>query len=226
MRRLRLVLIAIILGCVLRGHLAAEPNGSISGTVIDENGKPVSSALVRVDPINEGPRSGIVRQTETDKAGHFFIDTLQLDSYKVFAMKESDGYPNTAFAFYSNQAFSTVTLLEGAPSTTLVLKVGPRAGLMTGTVADLITGKPVNSTFLLRRAADSDNWISFSQPSEYRVLVPPNTDVVFEVSAPGYETFYYGGNLDSLRRQPIHLNSLQEMKVNIQLRPTRSVSSN
>jgi hypothetical protein len=53
----------------------------------------------------------------------------------------------------------------------------------------------------------------------YRVLLPPNTDILIEVSAPDYKTFYYGGTSDSLQRSPIRLESGQEPKLDIRLDP-------
>ena len=147
------------------------------------------------------------------------MDDLELMTYKVFAMKESSGYPNTAAAFYSNHIFPTATLTATTPVVDLVLKVGPPAGVITGAVRDATTGNPVDAAFLLRRAADLDNWISMSQRSDYRVLVPPLVEVSVEVSAPGYKTWYYGGASDPTDRVPIRLESREVMKLDIQLEP-------
>jgi hypothetical protein len=212
------VVVAVVLThyCIVL-YSAGQTNGSVHGAVMDEKGEPVSAARVTVDPLGGAPRSDIVREAETDKNGHFSIADLELGAYKVFAMKEAAGYPNTAFAFYSNHIFPTVTLTATAPVVDMVLKIGPPAGVIKGAVRDANTGKPVNAGFLLRRAADRENWVSLSQQAGYRVLVPPSTDIIFEVSAPGYKTWYYGGDADSLKRSPLHLESSQEIKVDVQL---------
>ena len=126
--------------------------------------------------------------------------------------------PNTAFAFYSDHLFPTATLTATAPVVDMVLKVGPPAGVIKGDVRDAQTGKPVSAGFLLRRAADHENWISIAQQPSYRVLLP-RADIIFEVSAPGYKTWYYGGEPDVLKRSPLHLESAQEIKVDVQLVP-------
>ena len=156
---------------------------------------------------------------ETDKNGHFIMNNLDLTDYKVFAMKEAAGYPNTAASFYSNNAFPTVTLTAGAPEVEVTLRVGPPAGIMSGIVKDAVTGAPVSASVLLRRTSDPDKWISMSQKAEYRVLLPPSVDVCVEVSAPGYKTWFYGGTSDTLKRSPIQLESSKEMKLDIQLEP-------
>jgi len=198
---------------------AAQLPGVISGSVINERGLPVAQAQVRVDPLDGRPTIGAVRTVETDKDGHFIMNNLELITYKVFAMKESAGYPNTAFGFYSSHIFPTVTLTASLPTADITLKVGPLTGVMSGSVTDAVTGTPVLAGFLLRRASDPGNWISMSQKADYRVLVPPSVEVSIEVSAPGYRTWYYGGPSDPLRRSPIRLESGEEIRLDIQLQP-------
>jgi Carboxypeptidase regulatory-like domain len=196
----------------------AQESGTIRGAVVDDVGKPVVTAQVIVDPADGRPRSNGVRLVETDGSGRFSMGNLAMGTYKVFAKKDSAGYPDTSFAFYSNHMFTTATLTSGAPEVDLILKVGPAASMLTGLVTDA-EGHPINATFLLRRASDRDNWISMSQRPEYRILVPPSTDVLLEVSAPGCKTWYYGGPADALGRSPIRLESGKQMKLDVQLHP-------
>jgi hypothetical protein len=213
------VISAIVYACLVLPSAVAQHAGSVRGTVLDENGIAVVAARVSVDPLDGRPRASAVREAETDKNGHFAIDNLELGAYGVFAMKESSGYADTASAFYRDHVFPTATLTADVPAVDLIVKIGPPAVVITGLVTDATTNKPLDTAFLLRRAADPDNWISLSQRPRYRVLVPPLTDVSFEVSAPGYKTYYYGGASDSLRRPPVRLESGQEMRLDIQLEP-------
>jgi hypothetical protein len=196
----------------------AEQPGAIRGVVVDEVGKPVASAQVIVDPIDGRPRGNAVQVVETDTTGRFSMGDLDFGSYKVFAKKDSAGYPDTSFAFYSNHIFATATLTPDVPVASLILKVGPAAGVVVGVVTDPENG-PIGATFLLRRAADPDNWISLSQRPDYRIMVPPGVDVLLEVSATGFKTWYYGGPSDSLRRVPIRLETRKEMRLDIHLEP-------
>ena len=226
MRNQSAALASLCLALVLTSsHSVGQTTGSIRGTVINDNGDPVAAAQVRVDPLMVGPRSDAVRLTETDTVGRFIMNNLDLTSYKVFAMKESAGYPNTAFGFYSHNIFPTVTLTASVPTANITLKVGPPSGVMLGSVTDAATGALVSAGFLLRGTSDPNNWISMSQKANYRVLVPPSVEVTFEVSAPGYQTWYYGGSSDPLKRAPIRLKSGEEMRLNIQLEP-KDKSSN
>lgn len=218
--RARSVLLATSLAAFLPiASAATQRPGSISGTVVNETGSPVVQAQVRVDPLDGRVRASPVRMVETDKDGHFIMNDLDLMSYKVFAIKESVGYPNTAFGFYSNNVFPTVTLTASVPTADIALKVGPPAGVVSGSVIDAVTGVPLSAGFLLRRISDPGNWISMSQRADYRVLVPPSVEVSVEVTAPGYKTWYYGGPSDPMKRNPIRLASREEMKLDIQLEP-------
>jgi hypothetical protein len=193
--------------------------GSIQGTVVNEKGMPVPVAQVRVDPLDGRPRADAVLIVETDRSGHFLVSNLELESYKLFAMKESLGYADTAAAFYSNNVFPTVTLTASVPTVDITLRVGPPAGVLSGRVSSAVSGDPVPGAILLRRVLDPGYWISMSQKPDYRVLLPPSAEVIVEVSAPGFKTWYYGGPSDALKRAPIRLESGKEMKLDIQLEP-------
>jgi hypothetical protein len=218
--RARSPILAILsVALALISYSAGQLAGSIRGMVVDEKNVPIPAAQVRVDPLDSRPRADVVLLVETDGSGHFSVNNLQLQSYKIFAMKEPSGYPNTAFGFYSNNFFPIVTLSASVPTADITLKLGPPDGVISGSVTDAVTGAPVPTGFLLRRISDPDNWISMSQKANYRVLVPPSVEVSVEVSAPGYKTWYYGESSDPMKRNPIRLESREEMKLDIQLQP-------
>jgi hypothetical protein len=81
----------------------ASASGTVEGTMLNEKGKPVVDAAVNVD--NGKPTIGAIRYFRTDKKGHFVIDHLAWGKYKVFAQKESEGYPDSTWAFYSDNVF-------------------------------------------------------------------------------------------------------------------------
>jgi hypothetical protein len=189
----------------------AQSRGSISGTVQDETGKPVSEAKVRADPMDRQPVGSAVRYVQTDAEGHFRIDHLDWGKYKVFAEKEEAGYPDTYWSFYSDDAFLVATLTPLAPVADIRISLGPKAGVIKGVVRDSITGAPLNAGFKLTRATDPKKWISTSVSSDYRVLLPPSTDVLLEVSAPGFKTWTLSA--------PLRLQAGTEMHLDIPLEP-------
>jgi hypothetical protein len=191
--------------------------GTISGTVVGEDGAPLVAAKVNADAVDNRPTGSLVRYVETDSNGQFVIDQLRWGKYRVFAKKEDAGYPDLQWSFYSNDVFPTVVVASSTPTVKLRIHLGPKAGILVGSVTDAITGAPVNPGFKLSLAGDRAKWISTSMPSGYRVFLPPSTDVLLEVSAQGYETWYYGGLADLSRRKPLNLESGSQMTLDIPL---------
>src|SRR5579864_6287891 len=129
--------VLLVTSFLLPFALAQQP-GVVGGVVIDEKGSPVAEAIASVEPL--GMQMGTaIPQAEADKEGRFLIEHLALASYKVFAKKVSADYRDTSFAFYSNHSFSTVTLTASAPSADVILKIGPPAGILQGSVTDAAT---------------------------------------------------------------------------------------
>ena len=196
----------------------AIPQGRIRGVVVDEEGKPIQHA--EVWPHVRHPTIGALRFVETDANGRFEIDRLEFDTFNVFAKKEDEEYPDMGFAFYYEGLPHIVRLSPDEPVANANLKIGPKAGVLTGSVTDKVTGKAIDPAFMLRRAKNPANFLSTSGASQYRLLLPPETEVTLEVSADGYETWLYTDPSDSLKPMPIRLASGAEMRLDIQLQPT------
>ena len=217
--RLVVQVAALVSVAMISAASSAQATGSIQGKVATETGAPLSGALVRCDPSDGRPSARALRTVYTDKRGRFTFDGLAFGTYKLFAMKESDGYANTAFSFYADRPFPTVALSTNVQSAEVLLSIGPPAGVLFGEAHDAATGANLNASFLLRRVQDPESWISLSQPANYRILIPHSADISLEVSAPGYKTLYYGGSSDPLKRAPIRLESGKKMKLDVQLEP-------
>jgi hypothetical protein len=194
---------------------AAQDGGAITGTVVDENKVPLVKAKVNADPVDSRPTGSLVRYVETNSDGRFLIDRLPLGKYRVFAKKEDAGYPDMSWSLYSNDLFPIVAITPTSRIQELRIQLGPKGALLMGSVTNAITGAPLNAGFKLLRVGDPNKWISTSLPSDYRVLVPPSTDVLLEVSAPGFQTWYYGGPSDPSKRPALHLESGSQMRLDI-----------
>jgi Carboxypeptidase regulatory-like domain len=168
----------------------AQENGSIRGVVVDSSGVPIPGAKVNASPLGGWKIVRFVQFAETDEQGRFVIERLQLGKYAVFGMKEAAQYPNMSSSFYSNNVFPSAVLTASAPVAEVRVQLGPKAGILTGHITSAENGFPLNDAGLkLTRAAVPDEWLSTSVRPEYSVLVPSNTDVLLEVSAPGFETW-------------------------------------
>jgi hypothetical protein len=189
----------------------AQTKGSIHGTVVDEKGAPVNQANVNVDPVDGRTRVTAIRYAETDANGHFLLAGLQMGKYRVLAKKEAAGFPEMALSFYSAGVFPTATIDTAFPVAEVRIQLGPKGGILSGSVTNGLTGAPLNASLKLTRAASSDDWMSTSVPPAYRVLLPAATEVLLEVSAPGFKTWSPG--------HPLLLQSGLELRLDVALQP-------
>ena len=208
-----------VAGSPLLSRPAPNP-GAIGGMVVDKTGKPVSQAWVKC-MTREGHFCNLSRgYVETDANGRFVMEHLPWGEYRVYAMKEESGYPNITFPIYRNDSYAAASLGPQHPKAEILLKLGPKAAVLTGWVRDGVTGKPVNAFVVLRPVDYPDDWLSIATLSRrYRALAPPSTDLNLEVVAEGYQTWYYGGPSDPLHRKPLRLDSGTEITLDIALKP-------
>jgi hypothetical protein len=199
----------------------AQSQGAISGFIMDEVNTPVVGAKVSADPINGQGLGSLVRSVETDAAGRFVLGKLAWGEYKVFAMKEEADYPDMRWSFYSDDTCPIVKITSAIQTTEVRIRLGPKAGILAGSVTDALTGAPVNVGFKLTRAAAPQKWISTAVAPRYRVLLPSSTDVLLEVSAPGFKTWKFPSPLNLQPGEEMHLDIALEPAHDPSLRPSK-----
>jgi len=197
-----------------------EDKGVIQGTVIYEDGNPVKGATVYAGPMGR-PIIGIVPHTTTSESGHFKITHLWLGKYAVGAEKLDEDYTNMTDQFYSNGKFKTVVLTSQHSAASVNIRLGPKAGVLVGTVVDAVTNAPLNPCVEFRRAKNPWNFLSGTGlvNAKYRVLVPSDTDVVMRVWYGGHKSWYYPGTTDKAQSRPVNLKPGEETKIDIRLEP-------
>ena len=146
----------------------AQNEGSIRGTVVDENGILLSGAKVFFEPTDHHQRHSSVSTVETDATGRFVIDYLDWGQYQLYARKEDAGYPNTVFPIYSNGIQTRAEITSQAPKAEVEMRIGPKAGVLAGVVTDANTGKPVVADFLIKRVASPDESVSLRSSNQSR----------------------------------------------------------
>ena len=201
------------------GGEAPASAGAIDGVVVDESLRPLVGARAWAERTDQW--HGAVNFVDSDANGHFSIERLPLGTYHVFAEKEDDGYPDISFAFYGAGHPLTVTLSAEAPEASVVIKLGPKAGLLTGKIADAVTGAPLGATFKMWHLGKESTDLSTSGHPDYRVLIPPDIDVAVEVHLDGYETWYYPG-YGAAASKPLRLRPGERMDLDIKLQPNGS----
>jgi hypothetical protein len=208
---------------VLAAEVAVAGTGKISGTIVDQYGMPVKHMTVEVFPLDMATM-GQPSQALTDENGHFVISVIVGRSgdgrtyglrWAVYPHQERDHYPDLGSRFYAtaNSHGEIVNLTPEAPEATVQLKLGPKAGALTGKVTDAVTGAPVNPHFEFAWASDPANRRGHATKAEYRILLPSNTDIKVTVSSRGYKPWTYPG--------VINVGPGQDMTLDIQLQPAQ-----
>jgi len=214
---------------------AIAGTGRISGTVVDEHGVPVKQIVVGAIPFDMGISGGGF-STGTDEHGHFTLNVpvgrepdghsygLRWDVY--LKGDEKLGFPDKSSRFYhdDNDPPQIVDLTPESPEAHIDLKLGPRAGVLVGTVADATTGAPLNPCAEFSRVSDPYSIMGGSGlvKAKYRMLVPPNADVKIKVWQDGYKLWYYPGTVNESGSRPLRLKPGEERTLDIRLQPDSS----
>jgi Carboxypeptidase regulatory-like domain len=182
--------------------------GRIRGTVTDRDGNPASGATVSAVPQFSTFESLVAPTVKTDAKGRFYFhEDFQLGTYKLYARKEADAYPDRSSTFYANPNVeaATVDLTEDNPSVTVDVNLGEKAAALVGRIIDANTGTAVKATLFFF----DDDWNnnSVSANGKYRALLPSDKDLILMVGSPGYQYFITS----------LHLQAGQEMQMDISI---------
>jgi 5-hydroxyisourate hydrolase-like protein (transthyretin family) len=214
-----LVLCAAMLSTAARGASEAGATGVISGVVVNNRGEPIAAAKVHALSTERRPVAALVKYVETDTDGRFLMGQVEYGSYRLYALKETDGYPDRSFSFYSNGLTFQATVSERSPHAEALIVVGPIAGRLTGLISDSATGQPLNGRLHLWRIKDPAIFFDTTVRAQYEILIPANNEVGMEVTVPGYEVWRYPGDPYATQSSPMLLRSDERKAVEIKLRP-------
>ena len=109
--------------------------------VLGEGGQPVRGAKVHAE-LNGAAMAKKIRNVETDESGFFLIDRLDFGKYYVGAKKEEEGHGNSDSSFFNDNPLPMAQITAQHRSADVVVNLGPKAGILTGTVSDALTGNP------------------------------------------------------------------------------------
>jgi len=198
-----------------------QGDGSIRGTVLDDSLAPVQGASVCTQPLDR-PVASPLRCDLSDDGGAYVISKLHYGKYSVSVAKPDEGYPQSDMTFYIGfHARLTVAKLSAQhQSASIVLHLGKKAGILKGTVADAVTGRPLNANVEFRWVSEPQNFLSGSglANAEFKILVPSDVAVTMVVSLEGYENWSYKA-ADGSMRNAVLLRPSEEMILDIRLQP-------
>lgn len=111
--------------------------------------------------------------------------------YSLSAAKPDEGYPEPNSAFYTgfHAKLVVIKLSFQHQSASVALRLGKKAGILKGTVADAVTGRPVNANVEFRWVSEPQNFLSGSglANAQFRISVPSDVPITMVVSLAGYE---------------------------------------
>ena len=203
---------------------SSQPEGTISGTVLDEHGQPFKGVQVCTYMLGAPEGSKESRgdcPATTDEAGKFRIDHVAMGTFGVEAIKLEDGY----VAFAGTSVKEVVTLTPNQLSATVVLKLGPKPGVLLPSVKDKFTGKPVTVfevSWAISNPEKPNSTYSGGQTISRlneRAIVPPEKYLVLTISARGYEKWVYHDPSDPSRPATIRLQPGEEKELLVELEP-------
>ncbi|MGA2581523.1 MAG: hypothetical protein ABSH24_36685 [Bryobacteraceae bacterium] len=172
-------------------------------------GQPVPAARVAAKPRGV-VLAAALRYVEADQDGRFTISHLEWGTYWILAMKDEEGYPSMSLQFYSNGRVPLVALSAASPVVKVDATVGPKAAVVTGIVVDDANGTLVRPTIHLWRQNTPEDGVRISLPPKFRLLVPPDEDIGFELEAEDHEAWTFPG--------PLHLQSGSTLNLEVRVR--------
>ena len=218
-----LKLCSVFLGIsfLVTGQNIEVREGVIQGEVLDEVGNPLPGAKVHAE-LKGIPMAKAIRFVESDLNGFFLIDRLEFGTYYVGALKEEDGYGPSDNSFFNDKPLPTIQISAQNRIGDTVISFGPKAGILTGTVRDAFTGKPLSGGLDLVQVKDRTKWMSTSAPPQFRVLIPSLKEIEVKVSAAGYEPWFYPA--PSVPSQVLRMEPDSQVHVDVLLKPTHDHS--
>ncbi len=214
--------------------------GRISGILLYPNGTPVSKGKVLLTGARPG-ENPTEANTETDQDGKFEFRHLRFTSYWFDPSKEDEAYGDGEAVSVQVGVRLTnptgVKLTSVAPTAHVVLKLGPKWGILSGTVEDLTTHQPVVA--LLRFAEELGpstsnephylhDFFKKDASGTFRILIPPAMKLFLQVNANGYKPWLYPDGLGTVvflegRRlqqpMPLRMESGEQKSLTIEMEP-------
>ena len=180
-----LLVVMVVSGTLIAQTPTKPLSGEIKGIVIDQNGGPVSAATVYAVPQGLVLDEVTPRSVKTNNTGRFdFRGGFELRAYKLYSRKDADGYLNPLDAFYGDgDSAVEVTLSPKHPSSTVTVKMGKQAAVISGKVFDVQSGAPLIAYVGL--TDEQGNGHSLVVDGDFSLVVPAEKNVHLIVTVIG-----------------------------------------
>jgi hypothetical protein len=197
-QRLPLIVLLLSICSVSQTPVPTPSDGRISGTVVNEDGKPVPGAAVYVS-LESQEDSSLVPLVDlrnktvarTDATGRFdFGRKLKHGFYEIYAQKDKDGYPDPTSKFYQPLNFSVqnVQLYGNLPAEKVTVQLSEKAAILACRVYDGANGLPLKAELSFRNLQTDGGRHVEAADGKFSELIPANTDVIVMVGKVYSET--------------------------------------
>jgi hypothetical protein len=221
MRSKQILFVAVLFLLWFTSSVDAQRTGGISGTVVTEDGYPVTDAHVSAE-VMDGEKivTGLIAQT--DEHGRFAFTGLAFGKYRLSAEKQESGYLSTLSDIFNSRPEITANLTDNSPTFDTVIRFEPKAGVISGWVTDAATGRPIRGHLSLAPFSGRGGWSTTGTGGrfEFRLLVPSNIEVRFGACSEGYKRWVYAQPSQPSRLAPLKLKPDFEAKIEIRLEPS------
>lgn len=112
-------------------YAAAQSEGSISGTIFDHKGVPVSGAHVSAE-VMLGDKILTGLTTNTDDVGRFQFTHLKIGEYRISAEKREAAYLSTAPDIFTCKPPLTVVLSKKSPTADIPVHFTQKGATISG----------------------------------------------------------------------------------------------
>ncbi len=200
-------------------------NGSIQGMVLDRSGHAIGRASVTWRDVSLQEKevevmAGAVPTVIADSTGAFTIPGLELGHrYKVYASKENENYPDMTMGLYNPKDDAVIAEAGAAGESNVAVQLGPKAARLKWSVTDAITGTGVSPVLVVQRV-DSGGGLEGRFPGVSELLIPADVEIRIEVSADGYDIWYYPGSTAKSAAVPLQMKAGEVRTINVQLART------
>lgn len=179
------LIVLVVASASLLAQAQSKQSGNIRGVVTDQTGSPVAGATVYAVAQGLTLDDAIPRSVKTDNNGVFdFRGGLDLGAYKLYARKDSAGYPNPFDSFYADAKSNApkIDLTHEHPSGNVTLKLGPQAAVIAGRIVDANTRVPLKANLSFEDSEGHGHEVEVD--GSYRIQVPPGKNVTLMVFLP------------------------------------------
>jgi hypothetical protein len=220
--RYRPLIVLLLSSCAISQIPDPTPlDGRISGTVVNEDGKPVPGATVYVSEEASSLVDANSAVARTDAAGRFdFGRTVKHGVYEIYARQDKEGYPDPTSKFYQPLNFSPqkVQLFGDRPAEKVTVQLQEKAAILAGRVFDADTGRPLRAGVgFTNLRTEAGHFVSAD--GEFHALIPANTDVYVIVQEVDRDHAYW-----SLFTTKVTLKPGQKMDIDVPLSKTPTPS--